>query len=120
MDLLLDSQTDLSLVSGDLALADGSAEAAQRIRDALKTLQGEWFLDTTYGLPYIQQILVKNPSMPILGALFKQAILAAVDSGARLTQFDLRLTNATRQLTCTFSVQLPSGQSTGPVQVTFP
>ncbi len=37
---------------------------------------GEWFLDTRQGLPYFQQIAVKNPSIRALQQLFSKVVLS--------------------------------------------
>ena len=68
-DLLLSSTNDLMLI--------GNAErVAQQIKISLKAFLGEWFLDTGFGLPYFEEILVKNPNMMIVREIIRDCILA--------------------------------------------
>ena len=62
MDLVLRKNdlgiVDLSIVDDDFALCPTDKDAiAQTITIRLKTLAGEWFLDTTLGIPYLTEIL---------------------------------------------------------------
>lgn len=52
---------DLKISNGDFQLcATDSDSIAQAISIRLKTLAGEWFLDTTIGIPYFTEILGKK------------------------------------------------------------
>lgn len=60
-DLLLDPLiNDLVLVNGDLVIVDGDDAIAQDVQGALELFLGEWFLDTSQGVPYYQSILTKG------------------------------------------------------------
>ena len=53
-DLLLDSNNDLSIQDGDLALTQTSQQSiAQTCKIRLQTLKGEWFLNESIGVPYL-------------------------------------------------------------------
>lgn len=68
-DLLLSPTNDLMLI--------GNAErVAQQIKISLKAFLGEWFLDTGFGIPYFEEILVKNPNMMIVREIIRDCILA--------------------------------------------
>lgn len=111
-DLLIDKDTgDLVLAKGDVVLAEGEDGVGQRIRDRLRTFVGEWFLDTEFGLSYREQIVVKNPALPVVSAILKAEILRAAGEGAAITAFDLSLDSAERKLTGSFTVALPSGET---------
>lgn len=56
--------------------SDRSAGAAQKLTNRFLLFLGEWFLDTTIGLPYFQAIAVKNPDKRVLKQLFQQVILS--------------------------------------------
>lgn len=56
--------------------SDSSAAAAQKLTNRFLLFLGEWFLDTTIGLPYYQAIAVKNPNKKVLKQLFQQVILS--------------------------------------------
>lgn len=50
--------------------------AAQKLTNRFLFFLGEWFLDTTQGLPYFQQIAVKNPNLRVLKQIFTKVILS--------------------------------------------
>lgn len=43
---------------------DGADKVAQQIKMTLLTFLGEWFLNITFGVPYLEEILIKNPKLP--------------------------------------------------------
>ena len=67
--------------SGDLQLprvlvTDPAQVARQTIIDRLSLWQGEWFLDTTSGFPWFQQVLGrKAPNVTRIVKLLRQALL---------------------------------------------
>lgn len=73
-DILLDDATnDLDLSrGGDLTL---TPDVAQAIRIRLKFFRGEWFLDREQGVPWFEQIFVKNPNLEHVRAIFRKVIV---------------------------------------------
>lgn len=73
--LLLDLQNwDLCLdAAGNIAVASLPYAAAQDAACAIKLMQGEYWFDTTIGVPYFQQILGKRPPLGLARAKFVQA-----------------------------------------------
>jgi hypothetical protein len=64
VDLAMNINTnDLVLEDGDLMLIDDAERVAQQIAISLRFWAGEWFLNTTDGVPYLEYILVKNPNL---------------------------------------------------------
>ena len=61
-DIQLDSNGDIA-IDKDITLIDGSQRVAQQIQITLRFWLGEWFLNTTLGVPYVERILIKNPNM---------------------------------------------------------
>ena len=55
---------------------DGREYAAQKIKQVLSTFRGEWFLDTSVGIPWWEDILTKNPSFELIRGIIRQAILS--------------------------------------------
>jgi len=55
-------------------LVRGADAIAQRIRTRLLFFSGEWFLDKRLGIPYFDQILVKNPRLPVVNEIFRKAV----------------------------------------------
>src|SRR6478752_2230488 len=83
LDLVASSATygDLLVAGGDLVLTSdvdprGAHPVLQDILTRLRTFQGEWFLDTTIGVPYYQTILVKAPDMTAIATALKDQILS--------------------------------------------
>lgn len=101
-DFLLTSSGDLDLTTGDLQLATGSTEIAQHIKIRLRYFLGEWFLDQRLGVPYFDQILLKNPNTNVVTDLLRRATLSTpgvldvsslsfvFDSATRTLAVDLR------------------------------
>jgi hypothetical protein len=58
---------------------EGQDRVAQQIKINLLSFLGEWFLDTTYGVPYLEDILIKNPRMAVAETIFRQHIASVPD-----------------------------------------
>lgn len=101
--------------NGDLLLADGAQRVAQQIKVTLLAFMGEWFLDTSFGVPYLEEILVKNPRWSVINAVLRAAILA-VPGVRRITTLRLDFDRARRALNVTFEAETPEGL-TGPHNV---
>lgn len=67
---------DLLLRNNDLMLIDNAERVAQQILITLQFWAGEWFLDTTQGVPYLEYILVKNPNLNHVRQILTEAILS--------------------------------------------
>jgi hypothetical protein len=78
IDIKLDPMThDLALSkTNDLVLIDGAERIAQQIKVTLLTFFGEWFLDTTFGVPYLEIILIKNPNRAEIENIIRQKVRA--------------------------------------------
>jgi hypothetical protein len=87
----------------------------QRLKIRLLTFMGEWFLDTTYGVPYWQRLLgIKQTSKAAIDLIFQQQILA--ESGVKeIVSFDSTFKN--RQYSLSFRVKVVTGQITAPIIV---
>ena len=57
------NSNDLILKDGDLLIIDNAERVAQQILISLRFWLGEWFLNETEGVPYLEYILVKNPNI---------------------------------------------------------
>ena len=107
MDLCLKDE-DLVIINGDFALcADDRSALAQSISVLLKTLSGEWFLDTSIGIPYLSEIFGQKRS-PLF---IRQAILPhieAVPGVKEVTDFKME-EQKNRKILITFTVILNDG-----------
>ena len=100
---------DLVLRAGDLAVLDGHAQTTQHIRQRILAFQGEWFLDLSEGLPWLQDILGKPQDVVLVEALLKERIQGSPEVEA-LTAFELTGADAERTLRIDFTVRLAGGR----------
>jgi hypothetical protein len=101
---------DLQITDGDLSLVTGSDAIAQDLQQRLQSWLGEWFLDTTWGIPFKQQILVKNPNLDLIQA---DILLATTDTPGvvQVTDFNFVYDNNARSLSVKLTVQDSNGQN---------
>ena len=109
MDLLLNPEThDLQVNAYDLQLASGLQLVEQRLKQTLWFFFGEWYLDTTDGVPYFEEIFVKSPSRNVVEGLIKVAILK-VENVEEILSFEIEYDSATREGQIEFSVKTEFG-----------
>ena len=102
MDLLLNSTTmDLVIENHDLVLVDGLDAIRQELDIALQFFQGDWFLDTRWGIPYYERLLGKKPKLNVIKDLFRDAILK-VNGVSSILDLNLEFSAATRVLQVSF------------------
>ena len=99
---------DLLIVNGDLKLIDDAERIAQQIKITLKFLLGEWFLDTSKGVPYLEYVLVKNPNMNHIRAIFREKIID-VPGVTGLKRIELTHNRKNRALTVSFEAETTAG-----------
>ena len=108
-DLLLDTVThDLSIVGLDLAIVRGADRIRQNVLIKLRLWQSEWFLDTEFGTPYIDEILGKRISLGGAIAALKKSILE-VNDVSEITEFKSEFDRSARSLTVDFECSTPYG-----------
>lgn len=76
MDIKLTPSGDVAIENDDLVLVDGADAIAQEITIRLKFFLDEWFLDKRQGVPYFEKILGQKPRLPVIKAIFRDAILS--------------------------------------------
>lgn len=92
---------DVVLEGGDLVLVSGTQAILQNALQRLRTFFGEWFLDNTLGVPYFQEILVKNPDQGQVDALLLNTILGT-QGIETVSNYSFEPDFIDRQLTVTF------------------
>lgn len=124
MDLLLDLDP-LSPSYGDLTWKNGPLTpdyttqsrvdvVAQRLLIRLSTWQSEWFLDTSYGVPY-WSILGHKIKKSAVDLIFQREILA--ENGVKeLTFFESTFEN--RKYSLSFRVKVTTGEESGLITIT--
>lgn len=120
IDFLLNSQThDIVWNNGpltkDYTTQPYTQTVGQRLKIRLLTFMGEWFLDTTYGVPYWQRLLgIKQTSKSAIDLIFQQQILA--EPGVKeIVSFGSTFQN--RQYSLNFRVKVVTGEITSPIIV---
>jgi hypothetical protein len=111
MDLLLDGNNDIVFVNGKATVTQTQSEiVAQRLNIKLKTFLGEWFLDTSIGVPYFQQIFGKVRNKSTIDVIF-QNIIAKDEGVVEIKKFESSLDGAGRNYTMTFTVRVSDGST---------
>lgn len=109
----LPTYKDLLVVDDDLVLTsdsdpNGTNPVLQNILQRMRFFLAEWFLDNTQGLPYFQQILVKNPDQSKIDAIFTNLILGT-PGVTQLTAYSFNVNKPNRILDVEFKCQTTSG-----------
>lgn len=101
----------------DLNMASGIDHTAMKIRQRLRTFQGEWWLNPSLGIPYYKNILGQvSPDLEVIRGIFINSI-SAVPGVASVTSLSLSFDNSTRTIAVTFSAIHDSGE---PISETIP
>ena len=88
-DIAMDINTnDIVLQGGDIMMIDNAERVAQQIAIALRFWLGEWFLNTTDGVPYLEYILVKQPNMAHVRQILTEQI-QSVEGVKAVTNMEL-------------------------------
>lgn len=99
---------DILIKDGDFFLIDNAERVAQQIKVKLLTFLGEWFLDTTWGVPYLEYILVKQPNQELIKQILSEQILS-VDDVKSLNALELDYQVKVRTLIINYEVSTEYG-----------
>jgi len=121
MDYALDTTIWGLTVSGSRVteVSDGIEEMIQRICIALKTHLGEKMLDTTLGLDYAGEILIKNPNLEQIASTARTYLATRVEGVVGVRKLEITLDAETRTQTWALDVETESG-ITGPFALSVP
>lgn len=108
-DLKIGSDGDLEIKNGNLQLTNGDDAVRQHLQQRLRTFLGEWFLDLDVGVPYFQDILVKNPNVNQVDGILKQTILTT-PGVVELVSFTMNSDPTARTLSVEFEYTSYSGE----------
>jgi len=98
---------DLDLTGHQVSLITGEAAIEQQVRFRLRFLTGSWYLDEAQGLPYLEDILIKNPDLLLVQSLFREAIESTPQISS-VNSINVTLGEA-RKLSVTFSATMDTG-----------
>lgn len=103
------STHDLMLTDdGDIMLINNAERIAQQIKITLLTWRGEWFLDTRFGVPYMERVLKKNPNMNHVKGIIRAQILS-VPGVTNVQSIAVAHDRKTRQLYIDYEAETTSG-----------
>lgn len=97
--------------NGRPVILTGIDAIKQKVKLRLRFFLGEWFLNTSEGVAWRQNILIKNPNITVVNTLIKKAILGTEGIDGLLS-FELITNNSTRTLTINFKAQTNYGIAT--------
>ncbi len=111
MPLNIDTIThDLTITAGSFDTVSDLTAVAQRIRDRLYTFTLEWFLDQSFGVPYLDQILGQaNPNVATIAAILKREARKSLAGEAVLTALLVKFESDTRELKVSMLITAPDG-----------
>lgn len=97
-----------AIENGNLAFIEGQEEIAQIVKLRLQSFYGEWFLDTTRGVPYFTTIFEKGVDPATIDNVFIETIIN-VPGIISLIEYDSILDTRTRRLTINFKARTVNG-----------
>lgn len=93
MDILLDNNGDLFLgKDGDIILSNS---VRQKIRIKLLWFLGEWRWNKDYGLPYFEELLIKNPDTEAFERYIHD-VLAEIEEVTEISKVEIAVDPVTR------------------------
>lgn len=119
MDFAQDENGDIALKNGDFYFVTGVDATVQFLKQRLKLIAGEWFLDETKGVPYFDEIFVKNPNPVVLDSIFKTVIIETPGVLA-LTEFSMDINARTRTLTLNIRIRAFDGEADFSIDIVVP
>lgn len=109
MDMTYEDDNDIVIKNGDIEVVDEPQASAQRMRDRLLTFRGEWFLNLQFGVPYRDNILIKNPRADVISAILKAEMLKSAEG--TFTSFESSFNQKTRALTVSATMETTDGEA---------
>lgn len=118
IDFKLDGGSDIQLVNGKFVLTETIQESLrQRLQTKYRTSKGEWFLNTTYGIPYFDGVYGGTTVYGILGKNYSKSEIDAIyinETNAdpdviRIKEFNSNLNRATRHYDVSLEVMTTDG-----------
>lgn len=97
-----------AIEGGNLAFVEGQEEIAQIVKLRLQSFFGEWFLDTTRGVPYFTTIYEKKVDPSTIDNTFI-GVITSTPGIISLIEYDSILDTRLRTLTITFKARTVNG-----------
>ena len=108
-DIGLNVQTwDIALRNNDFILIDNAERISQQIKISLQFWLGEWFLNSTLGVPYLERICVKSPNIQHIRQIFRNTI-QNVNGVTAVNALNLTVDASKRVLTVSYTATTTYG-----------
>lgn len=107
MDILLSTDGDIRLADADIELTES---VAQKIAIKLRWFANEWKFNRNFGVPYYEDIFVKQYDLEYIRQLLEEEILS-VEEVSGIKTLDLTVDNERRALSVSCEVLLKSGET---------
>lgn len=115
-DLKLNSSHEIDISdSNDFQVVEGIDRVYQQIKVRLLTFLGEWFLDDRVGIPWIEDILIKNPNSSHIKAMIYDQIVE-VEGVKEVISIDIYFETKEREMNIQFKVSTTYGELKGEVK----
>lgn len=112
VDFAIDSAGNFLRESNGLRMSKTRIEyVAQKLQIKFRFFLGEWYLNTSLGLPYFTKMLEKGVDISFIEAIFK-ATIYKVPEIKELKTFSVTVEPASRKLKVAFSVKLTDSDNT--------
>lgn len=112
IDEALDPTThDMAYSGYDGSTVSSAAQVRQNLKIRLLLIRGEWFLDSRIGLPYFEEILVKNPDFSAIDVTIKATILETPEV-EEILSYSSSFDRTSRKLSISFTALTVYGEET--------
>lgn len=112
-DFLLDNDGDLVLSSGDIVITDSVVQA---IKIRLKWFANEWRINKEWGIPYYEEVFIKNPNTQLIEGRIKEEILT-IDEVQEVSSVKVTINKETRRAAISFTAIVNGQETNGEVQI---
>lgn len=90
IDFMLSDSSDIQIVNGKFVLLETIPQSVrQRLQTKFRTFKGEWFLNTTYGVPWFDGVYGGVYTKGILGKSYSKSDIDAILINAALEEADI-------------------------------
>jgi hypothetical protein len=100
---------EMDYADNDGAIVTQRAQVAQNISNRLRMIYGEWFLDTRLGVPWFENVFVKNPDMSAVDIIIK-SVISETPEVTGITAYSSAINKGLRKLTIAFQVSTIYGE----------
>ena len=120
MDIMMNRDGDAMFINSSdissMVTRKATEVVAQRLKIRLRTWLGEWFINTTYGVPYYERVFKKQSSKTTVDNIFREQILQEPGVLELLT-FNSTLDAYTRTYSASLTVRTEEGSASISVSV---